>query len=69
MARDLPPGRHDVGDGLWLRRFDDGTAVWEMDLTVNGAEEPMEIGPFPRVSVKAARREAARLRGAGAAGA
>lgn len=62
-AQDAAVGRHAAGRGLWLVRSSDGTAVWEICLTVRGQPVDLELGTYPELSVREARVEAAKLRG------
>ncbi len=63
QAKSAPAGRHAAGNGLWLCRAGDGTAVWQLSVAVLGEGRDLQIGTYPALSVRAARREAAKWRG------
>lgn len=53
-----PPGKYADGGGLWFNRRDDGGAQWFLRYTSYGRRHEMGLGPFPEVSLRAARLEA-----------
>lgn len=58
-ARVAGPGRYRAARGLWLCKAEDGSAVWELCLNVRGVRLDKQIGAYPELTVKAARKEAA----------
>lgn len=58
----LAAGKHEDGAGLRLIKNEDGSGVWVFRYTVHGRRREMGLGPFPTVSLKAARVEAAKAR-------
>ncbi|MGI9370736.1 MAG: tyrosine-type recombinase/integrase, partial [Ruegeria sp.] len=60
--KSLPPGKHEDGGGLRLVRRQDGTAAWVFRFTIHGRRREMGLGPYPDVSLKAAREIATECR-------
>ena len=58
----LPDGKHEDGGGLRFVRRSDGSAAWVLRFTVHGRRREMGFGPFPAISLKAARDMAAEAR-------
>ena len=52
------PGKYADGGGLWFHMRNDGGAQWFLRYTIFGRRREMGLGPFPGVSLKAARIEA-----------
>lgn len=62
-STDLPPGRYAVtcegARGLYVRLFDSGSITWIFRYKLHGKARQMALGPYPAVSLAAA-RDAAR---------
>lgn len=60
----LPEGVHAVGGvaGLLLQVRDSGARSWLLRAVIGGRRREMGLGPYPEVSLSAARTEAARMR-------
>lgn len=58
----LPAGKHEDGGGLRFVRRTDGSAAWIYRFSVHGRRREMGLGPWPDVSLKAARDMAAEAR-------
>ena len=56
------PGRHKVGDGLFLKVLDEARAYWVYRYRAGGKEREVSIGPAYKVSLDDARAKHARLR-------
>jgi integrase len=56
------PGKHEDGAGLRFVRRANGSAAWAMRFTVHGRRREMGLGPYPAISLKAARDIAADAR-------
>ena len=54
--RQLGPGRHADGDGLYLFVRETGACQWVQRITIQGRRRDLGLGPFPRVSLAEARR-------------
>jgi integrase len=57
------PGRHEVGDGLWLKVLDPDRAYWVFRYRVNGSEREVSLGPARKVTLPEARKQHAVMRG------
>ena len=62
-ARCAPAGRHFAGRGLWLCCADDGSAKWRLCLNLRGDHRDMDIGKYPDMNLKDARKMARQWRG------
>ncbi len=60
--KSLPSGKHEDGGGLRFVRRKDGTAAWVFRFTIHGRRREMGLGPYPDVSLKAAREMATEYR-------
>ncbi|WP_319545755.1 tyrosine-type recombinase/integrase [Ruegeria conchae] len=60
--KSLPSGKHEDGGGLRFVRRKDGTAAWVFRFTIHGGRREMGLGPYPDVSLKAAREMATEYR-------
>jgi hypothetical protein len=59
----LEPGRHCDGDGLYFNVGEDGRGrSWLFRYSRNGQSHWMGLGPFPDISLAAARKQAKRCR-------
>jgi integrase len=56
------PGRHSDGDGLYFRVVGEGKAYWVYRYRTDGREREISVGPYPEVSLAAARDKHASLR-------
>jgi integrase len=56
------PGRYSDGGGLFFRVTRPGAAHWAYRYRVDGKEREMSLGPYPEVSIAAARERHAELR-------
>src|SRR5262245_24372595 len=67
MIETLPPGRHHDGNGLYLQvrtgLTDRTNRSWLLRYTLNGKAREMGLGPYPKVTLKAARDAAKRTWG------
>ena len=52
------PGKYSDGGGLWFHRRKDGGAQWFLRYTIFGIRHEMGLGPYPLVTLKAARQDA-----------
>jgi len=67
-ARAVGPGRHGDGDGLALVVSDTGARKWVLRYQLAGRRRDMGLGPFPAISLSAARAAAASARAIAAQG-
>lgn len=67
-VRTAGPGRHQDGNGLYLRVTDKGSKSWTLRITVDGRRRDIGIGSWPDVSLADARRKTAEHRAAVADG-
>lgn len=51
----LPAGKYEDGGGLRFVRRSDGSAAWIFRFSVHGRRREMGLGPFPSITIKAAR--------------
>ncbi len=58
IARQLQPGMHPDGNGLYLRVSDSGAKSWILRYKVNGKRHDMGLGPFPIINLAEARKRA-----------
>lgn len=58
----LPPGKHADGGNLWFVKRPDGGAQWVLRIEILGRRREMGLGPFPEVTLREAREEAAKWR-------
>lgn len=56
--RQLGPGRHADGEGLYLFVRESGARQWMQRIVIQGRRRDLGLGPFPRVTLAAARRVA-----------
>ncbi len=68
QIRALPVGKHNDGKGLWFEVKATGARRWFLRYTIGGMRREAGLGPYPEVSLAAARTEAARLRAVIASG-
>lgn len=61
-ATKLGPGKYCDGAGLWLHKHSSNSGQWVLRVTVHGNRREMGLGPFPIISLKAAREEADKWR-------
>lgn len=66
--RTLPEGKHEDGAGLRLVKSRPAAGKWVLRYSLAGRRREMGLGPWPEVSLKAAREIAAGARGAVRAG-
>ncbi|WP_299601532.1 integrase arm-type DNA-binding domain-containing protein [uncultured Tateyamaria sp.] len=57
------PGKYADGGGLWFHKRTDGGSQWFLRYTSFGRRHEMGLGPYPSVTLKAARQEAEKWRG------
>ena len=62
------PGRHQDGDGLYLRVTARGSKSWTLRISVDGKRRDIGLGSWPEVGLGDARRKTAELRAAVADG-
>lgn len=62
QVKNLGPGKHSDGGGLWLHRRPDGGAQWFLRVQIHGRRREMGLGSFTEVSLKEARSAAERWR-------
>jgi integrase len=62
QIRKLPVGKHFDGGGLHVLVHQNGSRYWHLKYRLRGHENTYAIGVYPRVSLAAARSEAARAR-------
>lgn len=55
-------GKHGDGGNLWLHKRAPDRGKWLLYVTVHGRRREMGLGPYPEVSLKEAREEAAKWR-------
>lgn len=67
-SRKLPSGRHSDGGGLYLNVKPTGSKSWLFMWTQGGKRKEMGLGPYPAVSLAAARKQAMQNREAVANG-
>ncbi|WP_170331105.1 tyrosine-type recombinase/integrase [Ruegeria arenilitoris] len=60
--KNLPPGKHSDGGGLWLNKRNDGGSQWFLRVTIHGKRREMGLGSGTEVSLKEARSEANKWR-------
>lgn len=56
--RQLGPGRHADGEGLYLFVRKSGACSWVQRVVIHGRRRDLGLGPFPRVTLAEARRVA-----------
>lgn len=61
-VRTAKPGRHQDGDGLYLRVTEKGSKSWTLRITVDGTRRDMGLGSWPDVSLADARRRTSEYR-------
>lgn len=61
-ARNLGPGKHPDGQGLWLVKRSKEAGKWILRLSINGKRREMGLGRWPDVSIAEARERAAEAR-------
>lgn len=61
-ARNLGPGKHPDGQGLWLVKRSKEAGKWILRLSVHGKRREMGLGRWPDVSIAEARERAAEAR-------
>lgn len=61
-VKNLPPGKHADGGGLWLIKREDGGGNWIYRFAIYGRRQDMGLGSIRVVSLREARLEAARWR-------
>jgi len=61
-VKNLPPGKHADGGGLWLIKREDGGGNWIYRFAIHGRRRDMGLGSIRMVSQREARLEAARWR-------
>jgi integrase len=59
-----PPKRHPDGDGLFFKVAGQGKAYWTFRFTLGGKESETSLGPYPEMSLDAARIRHLELRAA-----
>ena len=62
------PGKHQDGQGLYLRVYESGSRCWVLRLTVDGRRREIGLGGWPDVSLAEARKKALEHRAAVAVG-
>jgi hypothetical protein len=60
-AKNAKPGRHGDGGGLWLQVRDAEHKSWLFRFTRHGKARQMGLGPFPDVTLVAAREAAQKI--------
>lgn len=60
--KSLAPGMHHDGDGLYLRKSDEGRTSWILRYMIAGRARDMGLGAYPLFSVAQARERAAEAR-------
>lgn len=61
-AKNLGPGKHPDGQGLWLVKRSKEAGKWILRLSISGKRREMGLGPWPDVSIAEARERAAEAR-------
>ncbi len=61
-AKNLAPGKHADGQGLWLIKREKSAGRWMLRLVVYGKRREMGLGRWPDVSIGEARERAAQAR-------
>lgn len=61
-VRTAKPGRHQDGNGLYLRVTDKGSKSWTLRITVDGKRRDLGLGSWPDVSLADARRKTSECR-------
>lgn len=61
-AKNLGPGKHADGQGLWLFKRDKSAGRWMLRLVVHGKRREMGLGRWPDVTIAEARERAAQSR-------
>ena len=61
-AKNLGPGKHPVGHGLWLVKRTKDAGKWILRVAVSGKRREMGLGRWPDVSIAEARERAAAAR-------
>ncbi len=61
-AKNLGPGKHADGQGLWLSKKDKSSGKWFVRLVIKGHRREMGLGSWPDVSIAEARERAAMAR-------
>ncbi len=61
-AKNLGPGKHPDGQGLWLVKRSKDAGKWILRLSVHGKRREMGLGRWPDVSIAEARERAAEAR-------
>ena len=61
-AKNLGPGKHADGQGLWLIKRHNAAGRWMLRIVVNGKRREMGLGRWPDVSISEARERAAAAR-------
>ena len=60
----MDPGYHGDGGGLYLQVTEPGSKSWIFRFSIGGKRREMGLGPYPAVSLAAARAAAAEARSA-----
>ena len=68
IARTKKAGYYLDGDGLYLQVTATGAKSWIYAFTLTGRRREMGLGPYPAITLAAARQEAAKARAVVAAG-
>ncbi|MBB3355324.1 integrase [Rhizobium sp. BK049] len=61
-VKNLGPGKHADGGGLWFHKREDGGGQWVLRVTIHGRRREMGLGSAVEVSLKEARSEASKWR-------
>jgi len=61
-AKNLGPGKHPDGQGLWLVKRSKDAGKWILRLSISGKRREMGLGRWPDVSIAEARERAAEAR-------
>ena len=61
-AKNLGPGKHSDGQGLWLVKRNKENGKWIVRLVINGKRREMGLGRWPDVSIGEARERASQAR-------
>lgn len=62
QIRNIGPGKHADGGGLWYHKRPDGGSQWFLRITVHGKRREMGLGSGLDVSLKEARERAKEYR-------